>query len=142
VSFLPVYFDASALLKLVVTEDESSALADAIERWPDRVSASIVRVEMHRVLRRTGQPKAASDVADAILAGVVLIRIDEPVLTYAARLGNPQLRALDAIHLAAALTIGDDPAAFVTYDARLARAARQEGLSVLHPGVKTLTGRL
>jgi predicted nucleic acid-binding protein len=49
------------------------------------------------------------------------------------------MRSLDAIQLAAALSIGDDPEGFVTYDARLARAARQEGLTVLHPGVKTLT---
>jgi predicted nucleic acid-binding protein len=140
VNFVPVYFDASALLKLVVVEAETDALMTAVDRWPDRVSASIVRVEVHRALRRLVQPKSVLERADAMLEGLVLLRIDAPVLTRAATLRNPHLRALDAIHLAAALSLGDDPAAFVTYDARLASAAKSEGLTVLHPGVERLRG--
>lgn len=52
----------------------------------------------------------------------------------AARLGSPQVRALDAIHLATALAIGDDDLEFITYDDRLADAARAEGLTVVQPG--------
>ena len=73
-----------------------------------------------------------------MLDGLALVRVDEQVLGRAAMFRNPQLRALDAIHLAAALSIGDDPAAFITYDARLARAAEMERLTVLHPGVQRL----
>jgi predicted nucleic acid-binding protein len=47
--------------------------------------------------------------------------------------GPPRLRSLDAIHLASALAIGDYPEAFVTYDERLADAARAVGLKVLTP---------
>jgi len=43
------------------------------------------------------------------------------------------LRTLDAIHLATALTLGGDLAAFVTYDDRLADAARTLGLPVVRP---------
>ena len=138
-SFLPVYLDASAILKLVVVERESDALATELERWPDRVSSSIVRVEVHRALHRTGLWRSLRGAADAVLDGFTLIRMDEQVLGRAAMFRNPQLRALDAIHLAAALSIGDDPAAFITYDARLARAAALERLPVLHPGVQTLS---
>ena len=137
-SFLPVYLDASALLKLVVAERESEALQAALHRWPDRVSASIVRVEVHRALRRLARPSSAHELAEALLDSLVLIRLDESVLARAAALENPHLRALDAIHVAAALSIGDDPDAFVTYDVRLARAASAEGLTVLHPGVDRL----
>ncbi len=140
-SFLPVYLDASALLKLVVVERESNALAAELERWPDRVSASIVRVEIHRALHRAGLSKSLHDAADAVLEGLTLMRVDEHVLGRAATFRNPQLRALDAIHLAAALSIGDDPAAFITYDAKLARAAELEQLTVLHPGVQRLLRR-
>jgi hypothetical protein len=52
----------------------------------------------------------------------------------AARLGSAQVRALDAIHLATALAIGDDDLEFITYDDRLADAARAEGLTVVQPG--------
>ena len=137
-SFLPVYLDASALLKLIVPERESGALAAELEQWPDRVSAAIVRVEVLRALRRDGRSKAVHQTAEAVLDGLVLIRIDEPVLLRAAGFKNPRLRALDAIHLAAALAIGDDPEAFITYDAKLARAAVEERLTVRHPGVRRL----
>jgi hypothetical protein len=38
------------------------------------------------------------------------------------------------VHLAAALSMGDHPDAFMTYDARLARAAGKQRLAVQHPG--------
>ena len=41
-------------------------------------------------------------------------------------------------HLATALTLGDDPDAFITYDERLARAAERLRLPVQHPGVNRL----
>jgi predicted nucleic acid-binding protein len=44
-----------------------------------------------------------------------------------------RLRTLDAIHLAAALSLGDEVGAMFTYDGRLADAARQYGLEVREP---------
>jgi len=136
VTFLPVYLDSSAIVKLVVREPETEALLTALERWPDRVSAALSRVEVHRALRRAGQPRSAHARADAVLEALVLIRLDDSVLGRAAAFTQPQMRSLDAIHLAVALAIGDDPDAFITYDSRLAHAARQEGLTVLHPGAR------
>jgi predicted nucleic acid-binding protein len=138
-SFLPVYLDSSAIVKLILEESETKALVAALDRWPDRVSAALARVEVHRALRRGGQPKAAHAKADAVLDSLVLIRMDDLVLTRAAAFSNPNVRSLDAIHLAAALSIGDDPDALITYDARLARVAGHEGLTVLHPGVASLS---
>lgn len=43
------------------------------------------------------------------------------------------MRSLDAIHLASALSLGDSLALFVTYDDRLADAARANGISVAAP---------
>ena len=137
-SFQPVYLDSSAIIKLVIEEPESDALFEALEDWPDRVSAALARVEVHRALRRTGQPTAAHKRAEAVLDALVLIRLDDPVLSRAASFSNPKVRSLDAIHLAAALTIGDDPEAVFTYDGRLAALATEEGLSVLHPGIDRL----
>jgi predicted nucleic acid-binding protein len=45
----------------------------------------------------------------------------------------PQIRSLDAVHLATALSIGVD-LDFVTYDDRQAVAAREAGLRVVQPG--------
>lgn len=41
---------------------------------------------------------------------------------------------LDAVHLAAALELGDDLDGLVTYDDRLADAARFHGITVIAPG--------
>lgn len=137
-SFLPVYLDSSAIIKLVVEEIETPALVTALKRWPDRVSSAVARVEVHRALRRQNLPKPAHAKADAVLDSLILIRLDDIVLSRAAAFRSPDIRTLDAIHLAAAQSIGDDPEALITYDTRLARSARNEGLTVLHPGIERL----
>ena len=137
-SFLPVYLDSSAIVKLVVPEPETDALRSSLGRWPDRLSSALARVEVHRALRRAGASRAVRARADAVLSGLVLIRIDDRVLSHACSFKEPMLRALDAIHLASALSLGDDPEAFMTYDARLARAAANLRLHVQHPGIQQL----
>jgi predicted nucleic acid-binding protein len=51
----------------------------------------------------------------------------------AGRLEPSGLRSLDAIHLAAALDLGDDLEGLVTYDDRLAEAAVSNGVAVVAP---------
>jgi len=138
VSFLPIYLDSSAILKLVRPEAETDALYASLERWPDRVSSVLARVEIHRALHRMGASPAIRARADGVLGAMVLIHVDEGVLARASSFKDPLLRALDALHLAAALCIGDDPEAFVTYDARLAGAAAKQRLRVVHPGLSLL----
>ena len=137
-SFLPVYLDASAIVKLIIPEAETDALMTTLTAWSDRVSSVITRVEVHRALRRTRATPARRARAEAVLSGLVLVRLDEPVLSRAAAFRDSDLRALDAIHLATALSLGDDPDAFIAYDARLARAATKQRLRLLHPGVEVL----
>ena len=67
------------------------------------------------------------------LGRVDLIRISTPLLQDAAALQPPELRSLDAIHLATALRLGEDLARFVAYDTWLADAARAAGLVVDSP---------
>ena len=133
-NYLPVYLDSSAIVKLIVAEPETDALFAELAQWPDRVSSALAEAEAHRALRRTRQSKAVHARADAVLQAISLIRIDAPVLARAAQFVRPDMRSLDAIHLAAALTMGDDPEAFITYDDRQAKAAEAEGLKVVQPG--------
>jgi uncharacterized protein len=51
----------------------------------------------------------------------------------AGRLEPAALRTLDAVHIAAALDLGDDLVGMVTYDDRLAEAARSNGVPVVSP---------
>lgn len=133
-SYRPAYLDSSALLKLILPERESEPLFGALDRWADRVSSVLAGVECRRALRRVAAPEAVHRRADAVLAATTLIRVDEPVLRLAGTLEPRGLRTLDALHLATALSIGDDPEAFITYDDRLATAAGKAGLVVLQPG--------
>lgn len=133
-SFLPVYLDSSALLKLVLSERETPALVDALARWPDRLSSVLLPIECRRIVLRAGNPPAVAAKLGQELARVTTIRLDEAVQRLAAMIGPPRLRSLDAIHIASALSIGDYPEAFITYDGRLADAARAAGLNVLTPG--------
>jgi len=71
---------------------------------------------------------------DAVLESVYLLDLSRTILHEAAALAPPALRTLDAIHLATALSIGDRTLDVITYDARLAEAARASGLTVVQPG--------
>lgn len=134
---MSVYLDASALVKLAVEETESPALRSFLADHPQRAASEIIAVEVPRALwRRLGA--LARDAVPA-LETVVLQDLEPAIIERAARLEPPSLRTLDAIHLAAALELGADLEAFVTYDARLAAAARSAGLVVVSPGAQ-LTG--
>ena len=133
-NFLPVYLDSSALLKLVLPENERAALESAIAEWPDRLTSELSAVECWRAVRRQPEAAALSPRMEEVLASVTLLQFDRGLLRLAATIGPSRLRSLDAIQLAAALSIGDYPEAFVTYDERLAAAARSAGLNVLTPG--------
>jgi predicted nucleic acid-binding protein len=77
--------------------------------------------------------EAVADSAEASLSDIALIPMDDQVLAVARRLDPSELRSLDAIHLATALSIGTDLGALFSYDDRLGAAAAAEGLRVLAP---------
>jgi predicted nucleic acid-binding protein len=116
-------------VKLALPEDESAAL-EAEVRAGHLVSSEVVEIEVRRAVRRLGA--GAANAADAPLAGVSLIPLDDRVRDLAARLDPASLRTLDAIHLATALLVGDLDAV-IAYDQRLIDAAREHGLTVLSP---------
>ena len=84
-----------------------------------------------RACRRLGEHVAAS--AEASLSDIALVPIDDIVLAIARRLEPSELRSLDAIHLATALSIGSDLGALFSYDDRLGAAGAAAGLFVLAP---------
>lgn len=126
-----VYLDSSAIVKLVVAESESRALSRYLGDHPARVSCSLARVEVVRAVRPHGEPAVAR--ARQLLARLSLVRLDDVLLDAAAALDRAGLRSLDAIHLAAAQALGDGLVAVVTYDRRMADAARGFGLATSAP---------
>jgi len=126
------YVDTSALVKLVVAEPETDSLRvwlTAAERDP--VASDLARTELFRAVRRAAPDRLVD--ARAVLDAMNLIEVTTAIFEAAGRLEPMSLRSLDALHVAAALDLGDDLAGFVTYDERLAEAAAANGISVVSP---------
>ena len=127
------YLDTSAAVKLVVAERDTAALTAWIgDREDDVVSSDLLRTELLRATRR-GAPHAMPR-ARAVLDSLTLLTLPTSTFERAADLDPDLLRSLDALHLAAALELGDDLDGLVTFDDRLARAARLHGVTVIVPG--------
>ncbi len=69
-----------------------------------------------------------------VLSRIAFVELDNELARVAAGTGTPELRALDAIHIASALRLGPELDAFVTYDDRQASVARELGLAIEAPG--------
>jgi predicted nucleic acid-binding protein len=133
-----LYVDSSALVKLVWDEPESHALrrylADA-----DLVACELVLAEVPRAVRRAAAHDARLDVgllisrAGQVIDALAMPPLDRALLIAAGALSEPALRALDAIHVAAAADLAPLDG-FVTYDERQAAAARLAGLRTVSPG--------
>lgn len=126
------YLDTSAYVKLPLEEAGHEGLRLELSHWDGYVSSMLLGVEAIRACARYGSDRARD--ARAWLEGVSLLPFDDPVIDMATSLAPPALRALDALHLATALTVRDEIGAFFTYDQRLAEAATNHGLPVLQPG--------
>jgi predicted nucleic acid-binding protein len=132
------YADASALVKLVRDEPESDALR-AFLRDADLVSCELVLTEVPRAVWRAAARDSSLPLellmsrAAEVIDAVALRPVDRDLLSAAGALTEPALRALDAIHVAAAVSLLPLDS-FVTYDDRQAAAARLAGLRTVAPG--------
>lgn len=125
------YLDSSAIVKLAIREPESSALRRYLNRRQPLVSSALARTEVARALMPSG-PVAVARGQD-VLRRIQLLRINDRVLSEAGYLEPAELRSLDAIHLASARQLGASVRQIVTYDDRMAEAARALGWSVIAP---------
>ncbi|MBA2515177.1 MAG: type II toxin-antitoxin system VapC family toxin [Solirubrobacterales bacterium] len=128
---MPDYFDTSAFLKFILVEPESRAFRADTRARPERVSSALLLVEGARAAARYGS--VAESRARSAMDRFVLVPLDDPVLQAAADLEPSELRSLDALHLATALSLGDDLERFYCYDARLGQAAAGLGIDVRAP---------
>ncbi len=125
------YLDSSALVKLAVREVGSDALRKHLRRRRPLMSSALARTEVLRALLPGGEPALAA--GRRVLSRVDLVRVNDAVLGQAGTMLPVELRSLDAIHIATAGRIGADLAEIVTYDQRMAAAARSMGYKVSSP---------
>ena len=129
---MTAYLDASALVKLIAPEDESTAMAAFVTEHRSQSTSVVGLVEVRRAAAR--RPGVAEARVEDVLARIAGVALEPSILTAAATIESPTLRTLDAIHLASAAALSADLEAFVTYDRRLAEAARALGMPVVSPG--------
>lgn len=142
-----IYLDSCALVKLIVVEAETPALAAFLDgRHAEMVSSQLAITELIRVVRRScydSQRKMTTDqqtldtrlaAAGQLLDALDLVVVDRRLFLAAAAFEHdPHIGSLDAIHLACAQEIGPELTAFITYDKRLARATADIGLPLAQP---------
>ncbi len=132
---MAIYVDTSALLKRYLDEPdslqaESYLLADAA--W---FSGRHTYAETRRNLARALEGEDLVRLRDAFeddWRRFNVIEVDEVTCRLAADISEQApLRSLDALHLGAATRLGPQVLSVLTYDVRLAQAARHLGFSVI-----------
>ncbi len=126
-----VYADTSALARLILDEPEARSVARFIHDVDVLITSRLTHVELVRAAAR--HPHQSDKSLATIIERLVFRELTPDLASAAARLQPPEVRSLDAIHLATALELVPELDAFLTYDKRLATAARRHGLSVAAP---------
>jgi predicted nucleic acid-binding protein len=134
------YVDTSSLLKLLIDEDGSDR-AELIWNTADVVaSAALIVVEARAALAvatrgarlTAAQHRAAKGELVALVEELTIVEITEDLIVDAAEMAEQEaLRGYDAVHLAAALTVGAD--LIMSADVALCDTAGRRGLAVANP---------
>jgi predicted nucleic acid-binding protein len=127
-----IYLDTSAAVKLVAAE-ESAALIDWLNAQVDEnlATSAIGHVELMRAAARVG-PNAVA-LARNVASMIDALVLTDTIASAAATIPPPELRTLDAIHLATAHIHRKTLTAFCAYDRRLLDAAESQGLPIVCP---------
>lgn len=134
-----VYFDSSALVKLLVEEEGSDLVAQLWDGCDAAVASRLAYPEVRAALAAANRNHDLDDgalraaVADwgSYWAAVRPVDLSAAVEQHAGELAvSYGLRGADAVHLASALAIGDPDLVVAVWDLRLHAAATSAGLRV------------
>lgn len=127
------YLDSSAILKYVFAEPERPAMVKALTS--QAISSELARLEVKRAVYRINPKDIA--LANEELSRVNFVSISNQVLTVAESFtGSVTLATLDAIHVATAISLGNQIEGIITYDKQMITNAGLMGIKVLSPGAK------
>jgi len=141
------FWDSSALVPLLVAEPSSLAASAAFEDDPELLVwwgstvecvSALARLERENHLDSAGMAGAMRRLAALGDSWREIQPVSRVRNTAGRMLRVHDLRAADALQLAAAVAAAEDQPAslsFVTLDTRLAQAAQREGFVVIQPGM-------
>ena len=134
-----VYFDASALVKLVVEEQGSEIASELWDGCDAALSSRLAYPEVCAALASAHRNHGLSDAGFATAmqsweefwAAVRPVELTSAIARQAGELARRRaLRGADAVHLASALAIGSDELIVAVWDRRLRDGAIAERLSI------------
>jgi len=127
------YIDGSAILKLLISEKESIALAEFLDA-PVKTS-EISRVEVIRSLNRISPEKIAD--GQAALSRFEMIPVNSSILILAENFPAAiTLKSLDALHFATVVFLNKTISGLITYDKAMIKNAKLLGIKVVSPGMR------
>lgn len=134
------YVDTSSLLKLLIDEDGSESAGLLWDTADAVASVALVVVEARAALAAaergarltSAQHQEAKAELTVLVDELTIVRITDDLVVLAAEVAEHELlRGYDAVHLAAAITIGAD--VLTSADSTLCEAAERRGLHVANP---------
>jgi uncharacterized protein len=135
---MKIFFDTSSFVKLYINESGSSKVSEFYKNADVVALSAICFPEIISTLNRLLREKSISSeeyqkIKNIVLADMKVVKICEITPEIIQRtikcLESNRLRAMDAIHLACAISIIPD--LFISSDKRQVTAARQEGLNII-----------
>lgn len=128
-----IYLDSSALVTIVVEREHANELRKFMDQHAaaKTVTSTIGFIETVRTCDRSG---SYPHLMARLLREHTEIKVTADIRDAAANVPGA-LRSLDTVHVASALQLGPELISLVTYDHRMADAAREVGLPVAMPGL-------
>lgn len=128
-----IYLDASALVTFIARRPHGDALEQFLTVRETRTCTSTIGfVETVRTCDQIGD---FPNLMATLLRDHDEIKLTDAIRDAAANVPG-LIRSLDAVHVASAELLGSGLTALVTYDGRMADAARGAGLPVAMPGME------
>lgn len=128
-----IYLDSSALVTFIARRQHADALDGFLAAQETGTCTNTIG--MVETVRTCDQLGSYPNLMARLIREHREIRVSDRIRDVAARVPGV-LRSLDALHIASAEEVGTDLIALVTYDKRMAEAARAAGLPVAMPGVE------
>ena len=135
-----VYFDSSALVKLIVEDEGSDLVAELWDGCDAAISSRLAYPEVRAALSAAGRAhrlsgedrRRAEATWERFWAATRAVELVASVALRAGELaGAHALRGADAVHLASALALGRDVTVFAAWDRRLRAGAEAAGLRLV-----------
>jgi hypothetical protein len=123
-----VYLDTSVALRTILEVPERTHVQSWMDQAGTLVSSRLLRTDVVRALRREGRPLVE---ATPLLDRVGLLEIGRDTHAVAETIER-HVKTLDALHLAAALLLGE-PVVVATHDRMMKDVATHLGLEVVDP---------